>query len=206
MFRRSIRRKIVGIAVGLVILMVATSALSMMMASRVGHLLDELSNKYIPAYGHLARANIRSLERSLALRRMVIAKMQTPPDEAGYAERLQTYQQMDAAVEQEASAARKLIVSIIEDPSTPSDNVGLTRIDTNIDNAVNDLHRHLNDESAQLLKQLESKDFVEARSTLARADQARDEFNQRLIAHAPTCWLRLMQALRWSCVTSNTRY
>src|SRR5262249_12608050 len=45
----------------------------------------------------------------------LIAKMQTPPDEAGYAERLQTYQQMDAAVEQEASAARKLIASIIED-------------------------------------------------------------------------------------------
>ena len=57
--------------------------------------------------------------------------------------------------------------------------MGLTRIDTNIDNAVNDLHRHLNDESAQLLKQLASKDFVEARSTLARADQARDEFNQK---------------------------
>src|SRR5215831_4949858 len=66
MFRTSIRRKIVGIAMGLVVLMVATSVLSMVMASKVGHLLDELSNKYIPAYGHLARANIRSLERSLA--------------------------------------------------------------------------------------------------------------------------------------------
>ncbi len=62
MFRTSIRRKIVGIAMGLVVLMVATSVLSMVMASKVGHLLDELSNKYIPAYGHLARANIRSLE------------------------------------------------------------------------------------------------------------------------------------------------
>jgi hypothetical protein len=39
----------------LFILMVATSVLSMVMASKVGHLLDELSNKYIPAYGHLAR-------------------------------------------------------------------------------------------------------------------------------------------------------
>ena len=76
MFRTSIRRKIVGIAMGLVVLMVATSILSMVMASKVGHLLDELSNKYILAYGHLARANIRSLERSLALRRMVIMKMQ----------------------------------------------------------------------------------------------------------------------------------
>jgi class 3 adenylate cyclase len=180
MFRRSIRRKIVGIAMGLVVLMVATSVLSMVMAGKVGHLLDELSNKYIQAYGDLARANIRSLERSLALRRMVIAKMQNPPDEAAYAERLHSYQQMQNEVEQQADAARKLIASIIDDPSTPSDNVALTRIDTNIDNAVNELHRHLNQESGQLLGQLEARDFVEARRTLARTDQARDEFNQKL--------------------------
>ena len=165
---------------GLVVLMVATSVLSMVMASKVGHLLDELSNKYILAYGHLARANIRSLERSLALRRMVIMKMQNPPDEAGYAERLHIYQQTQHQVEQEAEEARKLIASIIDDVSTPSDNVALTRIDTNIDNAVNELDRHLSEENAQLLSQLESKDFAEARHTLARADQARDEFNQKL--------------------------
>src|SRR6516225_142723 len=176
MFRTSIRRKIVGIAMGLVVLMVATSVLSMVMASKVGHLLDELSNKYILAYGHLARANIRSLERSLALRRMVIMKMQNPPDEAGYAERLHIYQQNQHQVEQEAEEARKLIASIIDDVSTPSDNVALTRID----NAVNELDRHLSEENAQLLSQLESKDFAEARHTLARADQARDEFSQKL--------------------------
>ena len=165
---------------GLVILMVATSVLSMVMASKVGHLLDELSNKYIPAYGHLARANIRSLERSLAMRRMVIAKMQNPPDEASFTEQLQIYQQTQNKVEEEADAARKLIASIIDDVSTPSDNVALTRIDTNIDNAVNELHRHLDRENAQLMSQLEAKDFVEARNTLTRTDQARDEFNQRI--------------------------
>jgi len=180
MFRTSIRRKIVGIAMGLVVLMVATSVLSMVMASKVGHLLDELSNKYIPAYGHLARANIRSLERSLALRRMAMAKMQNHPDEASYTERLRIYQQSENKIEEEADAARKLIASIIADVSTPSDDVALTRIDTNIDNAVNDLNRHLNQESAQLLSQLESKDFDEARRTLARTDEVRDEFNQKL--------------------------
>jgi class 3 adenylate cyclase len=180
MFRTSIRRKIVGIAMGLVVLMVATSVLSMVMASKVGHLLDELNNKYIPAYGHLARANIRSLERSLALRRMAMAKMQNHPDEASYTERLQIYQQSENKIEEETDAARKLIASIIADVSTPSDDVALTRIDTNIDNAVNDLNRHLNQESAQLLSQLESKDFDEARRTLARTDEVRDEFNQKL--------------------------
>jgi class 3 adenylate cyclase len=180
MFRRSIRRKIVGIAMGLVILMVATSVLSTVMALRVGHLLDELSHKYVLAYGDLARANIRSLERALELRRMVIAKMQNPPDEAAFTENLRIYQQTEAQVEQETDAARKLIASIINDVSTPSDNVALTRIDTNIDNAVSELHRRLNEESTQLLSQLESNNFAEAWRTLARTDEARDEFDQKL--------------------------
>jgi adenylate cyclase len=160
--------------------MVATSILSTIMAGKAGHLLDELSNKYIPAYSHLARANVRSLERALALRRMVIAKMQNPPDDAAYAERQHIYQQIGAEVEQEAAAARKLIASIIADPTTPSDDIGLTRIDTKIDGAVGDLHRHLDEERALLMSQLDAKDFVEVRHTLARTDQAHDEFNQKI--------------------------
>src|ERR1700733_12904358 len=114
MLRTSIRNKIVSIAVGLIILMVITSALSIVMAGTVSHLLDELTNKYIPAYGHLARADIRSVERGLAMRQMVIAKMQNPPDEAGYAERLKVFAAADQLTEQEAQAARTLINSIID--------------------------------------------------------------------------------------------
>ena len=83
MFRKSIKQKIVGIAAGPIVLAVITSSLSMIMAARVGHLLDALTNRYVPAYGDLARANVRSLERALALRHMVIAKMENPPDQAG---------------------------------------------------------------------------------------------------------------------------
>ena len=84
MIKQSIRRRIVAIAAGLIILMVATSVLSMIMVGRVAHLVDELTARYIPADAHLTRINILSLERALELRRMVIAKMQEPPDEAGY--------------------------------------------------------------------------------------------------------------------------
>src|ERR1700681_1912130 len=105
MIRQSIKRQIVGIAVGLVLLMVITSVLSMVMAGRVGHLLDELTTRYIPAYSHLAQMNIRSLEQAIALRQMVIAKMQTPPDEASYADRLRIFEANGPEVEQEAAAA-----------------------------------------------------------------------------------------------------
>jgi len=180
MIRQSIKRQIVSIAVGLVVLMVITSVLSMVMARRVGHLLDELTTRYIPAYGNLARMNVRSLERALALRWMVIAKMQAPPDEAGYAERFRIFEAKGLEVEQEAAAARKLIIAIIEDVTTPSDNAALARIESRIDTATSDLRRHLNDETAQMLPLLDARDFVEARRALARVDTLRDEFDQKI--------------------------
>ena len=180
MFRQSIRRKIVGIAIGLIILAVITSALSMVLAGQVAHLLDELTNRYIPAYSHLTRVNTRILERALALRRMVLAKMQTPPDDAGYAARLKAFQDKDSEIDQEAEAARKLIIAIIEDASTPSDNAALARIENRIDIAVNDLRHRLREVDAQLLRQLDAQNFPEVRNTLERADVLRDEFNQKL--------------------------
>ena len=181
MFSQSIRRKIVGIALGLVVLMIATSVLSTLMANRVGHLLDELTNKYVPAYGDLARANVRSLEGALALRQIVIAKMETPPDDARlFAQRLQIYRTKDAEVTQEAEAARKLIVSIIEDTGTPSDNVALAHVDGQIEAAVTELRRFLNEENSRLISQLEAHDFPEVQRSLQRSDAFRDEFNQRI--------------------------
>ena len=91
MFRKSIRQKIIGIAAGLIILSVITSALSMVLAGRVGHLLNELTSRYIPAYGHLARVNIRSLERSLAMRRMMGTRMQSTPEPTAYAAQLKAF-------------------------------------------------------------------------------------------------------------------
>jgi adenylate cyclase len=180
LFTQSIRRKIVGIALGLIVLMVITSILSMVMSSQVGILLDELTTRYIPAYGHLAQANVRSLERALALRRMVIAKMQNPPDEEGYAARLTTFQESDRLVETEAEAARKLILAIIDDPRTPSDNAALARIETRIEAAVTELRRELEDEHKRLFQQMDARQMVDARATMARVDTLRDHFSQSI--------------------------
>lgn len=46
--KQSIRQRIVAIAVGLIILMLVTSVLSIAMVRRVGYLLDELSARYAP--------------------------------------------------------------------------------------------------------------------------------------------------------------
>lgn len=180
MFRNSIRQKIVGIAAGLIVLAVITSLLSMVMAGQVGHLLDELTNRYIPAYGHLARVNIRSLERSLAMRRMMMAKMQAPGEASGYDAARKTFDEIEPTIKREADAARVLIDSIIADPSTPSDNAALGRLDDRIDNAVNDLLMRLNAENKTLLDQLDAKDFAAAKATTLRADVLRDDFNNKI--------------------------
>jgi len=182
MIKRSIRRRIVAIAVGLIVLMVATSVLSMVMVGRVGHLLDELTARYIPANAHLTRANILSLERALALRRMVIAKMQEPPDETGYKFQKQLYDAKDAEVDSEAQAARKLINAIIDDTSTPSDNAALARIDSRIDSLMSESRRHLEQESEDLLSELDAREFSAVRRSLARVDSLRDQLSEKIDA------------------------
>jgi len=182
MIKRSIRRRIVAIAVGLIVLMVATSVLSMVMVGRVGHLLDELTVRYIPANVHLTRANILSLERALALRRMVIAKMQEPPDETGYKFQKQLYDAKAAEIDSEAQAARKLINAIIDDTSTPSDNAALARIDSRIDSLMSESRQHLEQESEDLLSELDAREFPAVRRSLARVDSLRDQLSEKIDA------------------------
>ena len=180
MFRKSIKQKIVGIAAGLIVLAVITSSLSMIMAARVGHLLDELTNRYVPAYGDLVRANVRSLERGLKVRQMIIAKMENPPDQASYAADLKAFQSINPEIDREAQAARKHIAAIIDDPSTPSDNAALGRLDDRIDTAVNELRERLDERDAILLKQLDAGNFDQAKSALAGADELRAEFDRKI--------------------------
>jgi class 3 adenylate cyclase len=182
MISQSIKRRIVAIAVGLIVLMMATSILSMVMVGRVGHLLDELTERYIPANRHLTRINILSLERALALRRMVIAKMQEPADEATYLAQKELYDAKDAEVDREAQAARRFINAIIDDKSTPSDDVALARIDTRIDSLMGETRRHLQQDTLALLSELDARDFAAVRRSLARVDALRDEFDGKVDA------------------------
>jgi class 3 adenylate cyclase len=182
MMRSSIRRQILGIAVGLIVLMVIVSALSTVMTRKVAHQLDELTTKYVEANNHLARMQAQSLERSLELRRMAIAKMQSPPDDAGFAERKQRYDATGVAIGQEASAVHALINAIIDDITTDSDNAALGRIDSRIEDTNKDLVHYLDEEHDRLFPLLEAKtqDFAEIKKSLSRIDTLRDELNSRI--------------------------
>ena len=113
------------------------------MTRKIANQLDEFSGKYVEAYGHLARVNIRSLEQALALRRLMIARMQSSPDEPSMADQWKIYEAKGQEINQEAQAARALINAIIADTSTASDNARLGRLDDQIERATSDLQRYL---------------------------------------------------------------
>ena len=96
-----------GIAVVLIVLMAVTAVLSMASVIQVGNQLDDLSRGYIPAYGDLARANIRSVERALELRRIVIDKVQSPSNEVAAIRA--RFDAKGSEFEGEIQSARKLI-------------------------------------------------------------------------------------------------
>src|SRR3954451_18344808 len=111
---------------------------------------------------------------------MEIAKNEVQPDEAGFADQQKIHQSKGQDIDSEAQAARALINAIIEDTSTESDNARLGRIDDRIENVVGDLRRHLGEENQRLLALLAAGNSAEVNASLIRADNLRNEFNQKV--------------------------
>ncbi|WP_424360687.1 adenylate/guanylate cyclase domain-containing protein [Methylocystis parvus] len=178
MFSVSIRRKIMGIALALIVLMAITSVLSLVMVRRVADHFEELAASYMPAYGSLARAHIRSLERALALRRVVVETQQPTPDK----EKVEALRKILIAkgqdVEREVGAARAAIGALIHDGGTFEDQKTLVRLDSHLDLLMNGTRRFLNDEIERLLRAMEAKDARTVSEGLVRVDQFRDEVNK----------------------------
>ncbi|MGZ6243741.1 MAG: adenylate/guanylate cyclase domain-containing protein, partial [Candidatus Binataceae bacterium] len=169
-----------GIAVALIVLMAVTATLSMISVIQVSGRLDELTQSYVPAYGNLARANIRSVERALALRRMVIEKIRSPEGGGQLAALRGAFDSKGAEFEQEIQAAQAKIHDLIGKRGPSGDATALVRLDSRLDEAVSESRRHLNDEIERLIRLLDTGDAKAIDDGLARVDALRDELNQKL--------------------------
>jgi adenylate cyclase len=179
-FSLSIKRKILGIALALIVLMAAASVLSMVMVRRVSAHFTDLSANYIPAYGDLARANIRSLERALTLRRMVIMQLDSLNNAEKFETLRETLNAKGRAVEEEIRAARVLIGGLIQKGDTFGDVAALVRIDSRLDDLLKGSRHYLNEEIDRLLSALEAKDTRAASQSMERVDEFRDDVNRSL--------------------------
>jgi class 3 adenylate cyclase len=193
MIRLSIKRKIIGIALILIVLMTVASLLSMALIVQVSRRLEDLTQSYVPAYAALAQANVHSLQRAVALRRMIIEKIQSPPDDARYAAARKSFEARGAAVDRETKAARALIDALIVKGSTFNDTSALVRIDTRLADLVDDTRHNLDEETARLLPLLDGGDRRAIADGLDRVDELRDELDRQLDA-VRTEMIDLLQA------------
>jgi class 3 adenylate cyclase len=180
MIRLSIKRKIIGIAVALIVLMAVTAALSLALVMQVGGRLDELTQSYVPAYGALARANIKSVERAMLLRRMVIEKIDPSPGAEPFAAVRASYDAAGKALDKEMQTARDLIDGLIEKGSQLGDATGLVHLQTRLTELIDESRSHRSDEVSRFLPLLETGDRRAIADSVDRLDASRDESDRAL--------------------------
>ena len=147
---------------------------------QVGSRIEEFTYSYVPAYGDLARANIRSLERGLSIRRIVIDKLQSPDDSSQHAALRDRYDSLGGQVELEILAARALIRGLIAKGPALGEVSTLSQFESRIDAINEDTRRRLDAETKRLLAALDSGDKKALDEEMERVDELRDELNKKL--------------------------
>jgi class 3 adenylate cyclase len=176
----SIRNKIMGIAVTLIALMVVTAVWTVVLVMQVGTRIEEFTYSYVPAYGDLARANIRSLEQGITIRRVIIDRLQSSEDSGQQTALRNRYEALGGQVELEILAARALIQGLIAKGSALGEVSTLSQFESRIDAINDDTRRRLDAEIKRLLAALDGGDSKALADEMGRVDELRDELNRKL--------------------------
>src|SRR5215472_9616265 len=171
--------KIFGIALGLLILMATAALLSMQMTRTVDGQLAIIDQNYFPAYVALAQANIRSVEESAYVRRLLL-RIAEPGDNAA---RLDQLRQLVASTgktsDERIADARQYINRQIADPLDFDDNIALARLDEKIA-VLQEERQHYESVLGRLLTAAESDDKPLTAELLGELDDWRDDFDHKM--------------------------
>ena len=173
--------KIFGIAVGLLILMAAAALLSLRMTRTVDSQLAIIDQNYFPAYVALAQANIRSVEESAYVRRLLLA-IAEPGDNAAKLDQLRQQVATTGKTSDERIAdARRYINRQIADPLDFDDNIALARLDDKIEDLQEERRRYEGG-LGKLLGAAEAGNKPVAGELLGELDDLRDDFDRKIDA------------------------
>src|SRR5580692_2893659 len=169
--------KIFGIAVGLLILMAAAALLSLRMTRTVDSQLAIIDQNYFPAYVALAQANIRSVEESAYVRRLLLA-IAEPGDNAAKLDQLRQQVTTTGKTSDELIAdARRYINRQIADPLDFDDNIALARLDDKIED-LQEQRRRYEGGLGKLLGAAEAGNKPVTGELLGELDDLRDDFDR----------------------------
>ena len=173
--------KIFGIAVGLLILMAAAALLNMRMTRTVDSQLTIIDQNYFPAYVALAQANIRSVEESAYVRRLLLA-IAEPGDNAAKLDQLHQQVATTGKTSDERIAdARRYINRQIADPLDFDDNIALARLDDKIEDLQEERRRYEGG-LGKLLGAAQAGNKPVAGELLGELDDLRDDFDRKIDA------------------------
>jgi len=177
--RFSIGLKIFSIAVALLILMAIVALLSLRMTRTVDGQLVIIDQNYFPAYVALAQANIRSVEQSASVRRLLLATAERPGDAAKVEDLRQRVSAAGKESDEDIANARRHINEQIADPLDFDDNIVLARLDDKVEALQEERHRY---ESilAKLIAAVEADHREQAGQLLAELDGLRDDFDRKI--------------------------
>jgi adenylate cyclase len=173
--------KIFSIAVGLLVLMAAAALLSMRMTRTVDDQLAIIDHNYFPAYVALAQANIRSIEESAYVRRLMLAIGEQEPNRAKVDDLRQRVADSGKESDEEIANAREHINRQIADPLDFDDNIALARLDDKIEGLQEERQRY-EAVLAKLLTAAEAGNKPQASELLAELDGRRDDFDRKIEA------------------------
>jgi adenylate cyclase len=179
--RVTIGIKIFGIALGLLILMTVVALLSMRMTRTVDDQLLIIDRNYFPAYVALAQANIRSIEESAYVRRMLLAITEAPDNTSKINDLRQRIANASKASDEQIAVARRHINEQIGDRLNFQDSIALARLDVRIE-SLQEERQHYEAVLAKLLAVAQIGDKVQAGQLLAELDNLRDDFDRKVDA------------------------
>jgi class 3 adenylate cyclase len=145
-------------------------------AREVESLIENIHNSYVPAYGDLARANLRSVEEGLFVRRLIIAKLLTPDDKDAMAALEKSASEKSTQADAEFADARKVIQGEIADPASFGDRLQLGRVDTRVE-FLQQRHADYEKLRASVDAAIERGDTPAWKNGLQQLDNLRDELN-----------------------------
>jgi class 3 adenylate cyclase len=172
----SVGVKVFGVVLVLLALVSAVAWINARSAREVESLIENIHASYVPAYGALARANLRSVEEGLYVRRLIIVRLQSPDDQAAMADLDKKANEKGQQADFEFTSAREIIAREIADPASFGDKMALSRLDTRIEFLQ---HHHADYEKARatLDAAIERGNAAEWKIELQQLDQLRDELN-----------------------------
>jgi adenylate cyclase len=178
--RYTIGFKIFAIAVALLTLMAGATLLMVRMSRDVDDELEFFASTYLPSYAAIARADVRSVERALALRRLVIASTDgTAAPERGQALREQ-FAELGRQAEKEIALARARLAVRLDRKGGFDDVVAIARLDTQLGQLSQEHHTRYEGLASNFLEALDQRDEARYRPLLAELDELRDEFDRTL--------------------------